>query len=126
MKKNIEPISSALSTVDKLCGVCFDLCEDDRPSIGLLAQDVENVLPRVVTKDERFEEHDDIELFDKYCIDDAMYGLNYAGFTPVLIEAVKEEHVCIKELQTQLGEQCGCVLCLQQQIDELKNLINNG
>ena len=49
----------------------------------------------------------DNHLFDKYGIEDEVLSLNYAGFTPVLIEAVKE-------LKAQNE-------CLQQQINELKN-----
>ena len=126
IKKNVVPVSNALSMVDCLCGVCFDYCDEEYggESIGLIAQDVEPILPRVVTQG-RIED-DNREELAKFGIEDGMYGLNYGGFVPVLLEAVKEEHVCIKELQTQLGEQCDCVLCLQQQIDELKNLINNG
>jgi hypothetical protein len=105
-KKNITPISSALSTVDALCGVCYDFCDDDEtPDMGLIAQDVVKVEPRLVTISEPDES--DIE---KYGITDEVYGLKYDKFAGLFVEAIKE----LKE-QNQ---------CLQNQINALREKIN--
>jgi len=102
IKKNIEPISNALSMITQLCGVCFDSCIDDSASIGLIAQDVENIVPQVVDYGIPTE-----DMAKKYNINDCkMYGLNYGGITPLLIEAIKEQQIQIT--------------CLQQEINELK------
>lgn len=102
VKKNITPISSALSKVNALCGVYYELCEDGTPDMGLIAQDVFCVEPRLVTKDEPTQ--DDIE---KYDITDEKLGLKYDKFAGLFVEAIKE-----------LTEQN---IYLQNQINELNN-----
>jgi len=80
-KKNITPISFALAMVDKLQGVNFDwrvgeFKDRDFPTgkqIGFIAQEVEKVLPEVVTTDR-----------------DGYKGVEYSNITAVLVEAVKE------------------------------------
>ncbi|MDP2104093.1 MAG: tail fiber domain-containing protein, partial [Candidatus Gracilibacteria bacterium] len=80
-KKNITPISFALDMVDKLQGVNFDwrvgeFKDRDFPTgkqIGFIAQEVEKVLPEVVTTDH-----------------DGYKGVEYSNITAVLVEAVKE------------------------------------
>ena len=93
IKKNVVPVSNALSMINCLCGVCFEYCENNKQSMGLIAQDVKKVLPRLVDQGDVNE--NDLE---KYGIEDGTYGLNYAGFTPVLIEAIKEQQKQINEL----------------------------
>jgi hypothetical protein len=80
-KQNVTPITSALEKVTKLQGVTFTWNTKDYPSrfftddpqIGVIAQDVENVIPEVV--------HTDKEGFK---------SVEYDKLTAVLIEAVKE------------------------------------
>lgn len=73
LKENIAPISNALSTVQKLCGVCFNMCNDStkKPKIGLIAQEVLPILPEVVTTDNEF------------------MGISYGHIVPILIESIK-------------------------------------
>ena len=77
---------------------------DDTQSIGLIAQDVLPILPRVVDQGDINEDNE--EEMAEYGITDGMYGLNYSGFIPVLIEAMKEQQVQIE--------------CLNQEIETLK------
>jgi hypothetical protein len=80
-KQSISPIVSALDKVAKLQGVSFTWNTKefprrfftDDPQIGVIAQDVENVIPEVV--------HTDKEGFK---------SVEYDKLTAVLIEAVKE------------------------------------
>lgn len=71
-KINVETVNNALSIVSNLRGVTFNWIEDDRPSIGVIAQEVENVLPEIVTTH------------------NGKKSVNYDGLIGVLIEAVKE------------------------------------
>jgi len=101
MKKNITPISSALSTIDCLCGVCYDLCKNNSHDMGLIAQDVLKVEPRLVTTgDPSPEEKED------YGISDQILGLKYDKFAGLFVEAIKE----LKQQNE----------CLQLQINELR------
>ena len=85
-KQNITPISSALDKVAKLQGVTFTWDRAAYPKrffaegvqVGLIAQDVETVIPEVV--------HTDKEGFK---------SIEYDKLTAVLIEAVKELRVKI-------------------------------
>ena len=50
LKKDIAPLSGGGDLIDKLMPVTFRWKKgDDRPVIGLIAQDVEKVLPDVIT-----------------------------------------------------------------------------
>jgi hypothetical protein len=80
-KQNITPIASALEKVTKLQGVNFIWNTKDyprrffteEPQIGLIAQDVEMVIPEVVLTDR-----------------EGFKSVTYDKLTAVLIEAVKE------------------------------------
>jgi hypothetical protein len=73
LKENIEAITSPLAIVTRLRGVSFNWKEDNRAAIGLIAQEVEKVLPEVVTEREN-----------------GTKAVAYANLVAVLIEAVKE------------------------------------
>lgn len=99
LKQNIEPITNALSTVLQLNGVCYNLCShpNEPKEIGLIAQEVEKVLPAVVscstpTDDEK-----------KFGIEDQKLGLKYEKLTAVLIEAIKEQQKQIEELKAEIN-----------------------
>ena len=72
LKKNINTIENALALINNLNGYTFDWKDRDRSSIGVTAQDVEKILPELVTK---INDHKTV---------------NYNGLIGVLIEAVKE------------------------------------
>ena len=75
LKENIEPIEGALDKVLALHGVSFDWKEDGRRDIGLIAQDVEPIVPEI------------IQDFDE---ERGLKGIDYPKLTALLIEAVKE------------------------------------
>jgi hypothetical protein len=92
-KKNIEPISNAMSLVQGLQGVRFDWRSDEFAEkkfpegrqVGLIAQDIEKVVPEVVTTD-----------FAGY------KAISYDKLTAVLVEAIKEQQAEIKELKNEI------------------------
>jgi hypothetical protein len=99
LKTNITPISNALSMVMELQGVCYQMCDDCRceSRIGLIAQDVEKVLPEVVS-------HEIPTNADtKFGINDEKLGLKYDKMVAVLIEAIKEQQIQINNLSTELN-----------------------
>jgi len=87
LKTNIETISDALNKVLDLRGVEFDRPDlDGSPRhIGVIAQEVENVIPEVV--------------FDGA---DGYKKVAYGNLTAVLIEAVKEQQKQIDELRNEI------------------------
>jgi fibronectin-binding autotransporter adhesin len=87
LKTNITQLSNAVDTVKSLNGKSF--IKDNKAKIGLIAQEVENILPQVVDT-----------------LDDEMQTktVNYGNIVAVLIEAIKEQQVQIDELKAKLGE----------------------
>jgi hypothetical protein len=85
LKKDIVTISNGLELVEKLRGVNFTWIADDRPSAGVIAQEVEEVLPQIVGGD-------------------VHKAVNYNGLIGVLIEAVKELSAEVKKLKDQLNK----------------------
>lgn len=74
LKENVSPIENALETLSKLVGVTYDRKDGSaKMEAGLIAEDVDKVLPNIVAKDE----------------DGNPYGINYTKFSAYLIEAVK-------------------------------------
>lgn len=73
LKNNIELISTPLETVQKLTGVTFDWIKTDKHSMGLIAQEVEQVIPYLVQTD----------------LNDTK-SINYTAIIGLLVEAIKE------------------------------------
>jgi hypothetical protein len=77
-KTNITPLNDAINLVLSLSGVRYDWKETGRADIGLIAEEVNKVVPEVVLK-----------------TDDEPAAIDYGKLTAVLIEAVKELHKLI-------------------------------
>jgi hypothetical protein len=92
-KKNVNPINNAQSLVSKLQGVRFDWKKDEFKEknfdsgrqIGLIAQDVEKVLPEIVRTDP-----------------EGYKAVAYDKLTAVLIEAFKEQQNEINRLKAEI------------------------
>ena len=72
LKENIQPVKSALEIVNQLEGVRFDWKDSGESSLGVIAQDLEKVLPELVSET------------------DGVKSVNYNGIIAVLIQAIKE------------------------------------
>ena len=84
LKDNVIRIDDSLSKVEKLRGVSYELKSDPGTThLGLIAQEVNEVLPEVVKLDDN----------SKY------YGISYQSLVPVLIEAIKELSDRVKKLE---------------------------
>jgi hypothetical protein len=81
-KDNITPIEGALEKVLRLQGVSFDWTSDGRHDLGLIAEEVGEVLPEVVAYDGA-----------------NASSVDYARLVAILIEAVKEQQQQIDELR---------------------------
>ena len=101
LKENIQVVSGALDKVSQLKGVTFDWKKDGKKSAGLIAQDLEPVLPSAIKeKTLPFKSNDD----------EVYKTVEYSQVTALLVEAIKE----LKEQNTQL----------RADIEELKNINN--
>jgi putative lipoic acid-binding regulatory protein len=91
IKKNIVTIESALDKVLKLRGVTYQRTdiEDDKVLMGVVAQEVEEIIPEVVS----LGDPDDL---------DSIKSVSYGNMVGVLIEAIKEQQLQIDELKKQI------------------------
>ena len=71
-----------MNILNDIRGVSFNWNSDDRKSVGVIAQEVEKVLPELIGSTE-----------------DNMKTVNYNGLIGVLIEAVKELSKRVEELE---------------------------
>ncbi len=90
-KNNIQPITDALAKVRTLNGVTWEWNDDvsdvtkAAPKTGLIAQEVQAVLPEVVKEKE-----------------DGYLGLDYAKMMGLMVEAIKEQQLQIEKLQLEV------------------------
>ena len=82
LKTNIETIPNALEKVNSLRGVTFD--KDGERGLGVIAQEVEKILPEVVIQGEEYK------------------SVAYGNIVGVLIEAIKELTKEVEELKRQI------------------------
>ena len=97
LKDNIEPIHNALDKVSKLNGVSFTWncgSRKDEKDLGVIAQNVEKVLPELVREKE-----------SPYHDDQTIKTVDYEKLTAVLIEAVKELQQKVEKLEK---KKCCC------------------
>lgn len=85
LKENIHTIENPLDKVMQINGVSFNWKETKEVSVGVIAQDVEEIIPEVVKKS------GDVKT------------VNYNGLVGVLIEAIKEQQKQIQELKKQIN-----------------------
>jgi hypothetical protein len=90
-KNNIQPITNALLKVSKLNGVTWEWNDNvnevikQSPKTGLIAQEVEEILPEVVKTR-----------------DDGFLALDYSKMMGLMVEAIKEQQSQIEELKSRL------------------------
>jgi len=87
LKENIEVIPNALDKVEALRGVTFDWKRDLTPSAGVIAQEVEAVLPEAVKEVTNLKDGG------------THLSVNYHALTSILIESIKELSARVKELE---------------------------
>ena len=91
VKENIKTIDNALNKIDKLRGVEFNKIGEDIKSIGVIAQEIEKVIPEVVREDDK-----------------GMKSVAYGNISGLLIEAIKELKAEIDLLKS---KPCTCNKC---------------
>ena len=91
LKENIEVIPNALEKVQQIRGVTFtrnDQKDTEKRHAGVIAQEVEKVLPEVV----EYNEEEDVKT------------VSYGNMVGLLIEAIKELKAEVEDLKAQLKE----------------------
>ena len=104
VKKNINTIENAVDTVNKLRGVTYQKIDNDEYGIGVIAQELEKVLPHLVKTDEK-----------------GMKAVAYGNITGVLIEAIKEQDIKMSEQDIKISEQDDRIRRLEALVEQMLN-----
>jgi hypothetical protein len=99
-KSNVNSFKSGLNLISRLRPVSFNWKTGNQPDIGLIAEEVAEVEPLLVTRDDKGE----------------IEGVKYDRLGAVLVNAVNEQQSEIKQLKEQIQLQ-------QRQIETLKSLV---
>ncbi|CZF86357.1 tail fiber domain-containing protein [Grimontia marina] len=89
LKQDIKPIVSAQQLLNQIEGVTYRWKDSHQPTeeFGLIAQQVETVIPSLVDQDE-----------------DGLKSVDYEGLIPLLLESVKQLHAHVQQLETRIIE----------------------
>jgi hypothetical protein len=82
-KKNVQTVQNAVEIVNQLRGVKFTWNDSEAKSFGVIAQEIEQVMPELVELN---------ELLNAKTV-------NYSGIIAVLIESIKELSARVEELE---------------------------
>jgi hypothetical protein len=94
LKTNIKPLQNSLEKIKALQGVSYEWKDGERKGkaeVGLIAQEVEKIVPEVVREQKRLGDDTEYKTVD------------YEKLTAVLIEAVKELTNKVEELENKLN-----------------------
>ena len=87
LKENLEIIENPIEKIKEINGYTYNMVGKDKRSAGLVAQEVEKVLPEVVSKNS-----------------DGIKSLAYGNIVALLVETVKEQQKQIDELKKQISD----------------------
>ncbi|USH04926.1 tail fiber domain-containing protein [Grimontia kaedaensis] len=89
LKQDIKPIVSAQQLLNQIEGVTYRWKDTHQATeeFGLIAQQVETVIPSLVDEDE-----------------DGLKSVDYEGLIPLLLESVKQLHAQVHQLETRIIE----------------------
>jgi hypothetical protein len=88
-KTNIQPLADALEKIEQLQGVSYERKADGKHEIGVVAEDVDQIVPELVARDPETKE---------------VQGVDYSRLSALLIEAVKTQQAEIQELKAQVRQ----------------------
>jgi hypothetical protein len=105
-KTNIQTLPNALAKVEQLRGVAYQLKDSGKHEIGVIAEEVGQVVPEVMSYEENGKD---------------AQGVDYSRLTALLIEAVKQQQREIREQRTQIQSELRQVKAQQGQIMRLNS-----
>lgn len=110
LKKNINNLQYGLKEVMALRPVSYILKSDslEKTSLGLIAQEVQNLIPDVVTVGDDEEK---------------LLGMRYTELVPVLIKAIQEQQQIIDNLKVQNAAYADETEKLAKEIDAIKRVL---
>ena len=95
LKENIVVIPNALEKVSSLRGITFTRKDDESVGTGLIAQELEKVLPEAVYEAKMVHELENPDAV-------AWKSINYGNTVGLLVEAIKEQQTIIEDLKSRI------------------------
>ena len=87
-KYDIKTLQNSLDTIDKLRGVSFKMNADNKSQIGLIAEEVFDIIPEVVNLNDNNQPD----------------SISYANMVGILVEAIKELKIQVINLKSEIAE----------------------
>ena len=109
LKEDIEVIDNAVDKIKQLKGITYTLKSDGNRLTGLVAQDLEKVLPEAVYTEK------DIETKDEHL------AIRYGNTVGLLVEAIKEQQEQIETLNDYVKLQSASIMDMERRLNELEN-----
>jgi hypothetical protein len=94
LKENIRVVENPIEKLQQIRGVEFDWKENGEKSAGVIAQDVEKVLPQAVKEFPTLDSKGEGEMIK---------SVNYDAIQSLLIESIKEQQKQIEELKAEIA-----------------------
>jgi Chaperone of endosialidase len=111
-KTNIQTLDGALDKVQKLRGVSYNMKDTGKPEIGVIAEEVGQVVPEIVSYEANGKD---------------AQGVDYSRLTALLIEAVKQQQKLIHQqqhdiavLRTQVHQSANKSAILESRLAEIE------
>jgi hypothetical protein len=108
LKQNVRPLEKGLATVMSLTPKAYEMKNgvtrakrDPRTKFGLIAQDVQLVLPEVVADIKSPERNADGDLAKGKQVE--FKALDYMALVPILIKAIQEQQAQIERMQVEIS-----------------------
>jgi hypothetical protein len=132
LKQNINQLTNATEILNQLKPVTFEFKQDPElerlhlsleNQFGLIAQDVEQILPELITNVTA------PAVFDS--LGNQMYaplsfkGLNQEAFIPILIQGFKEQQATVDSLQNELSQKDSLINDVNDRLTQLENCLGN-
>tara|TARA_B100002019_G_scaffold249045_1_gene228220 strand:- start:1000 stop:1659 length:660 start_codon:yes stop_codon:yes gene_type:complete len=96
LKENIEIIANPLDKIKQLKGITYTLKSNGDKLTGLIAQDLEKVLPEAVYTAETMADEINGEESEEFL------AIRYGNTVGLLVEAIKEQQAIIDDLKTRI------------------------
>ena len=87
LKTNVQTLTNPLDAVKQMRGVSFDWISNSKSEVGVIAQEIESVIPQLVNTNEH-----------------GIKSVKYGNIVAVLIEAIKEQQAQIDALSKKIGD----------------------
>lgn len=131
LKKNITTIANANNIISQLSPVSYEYDAANNPDFhlseglkyGFIAQDVEQILPSLVTDNLKPAQYD--SLGNQISSEVQFKGLEYNNFIALLTKGMQEQNMTIDSLKSELAQKDSLINDVNDRLTQLENCLSN-